>query len=739
MHDGYDASAPATYTLDVRGSQPLLGNDTWQVQVDPTGTPQAVAYTHVGALQNVTSVTWNDSGVAKVPGELTDPAVAVKTRPSHGTLVFQADGECTYTPNEGFTGTDGFTYEVPSLPNVPPAKVEIHVVPQGTPASFDWPEEPAPAMVQVPVGTTLNQPASAGLLADWNNNFAATYGPATVSVVEAPIYGSVIVQPDGSYAYSATRAGQSSKFADWDYFTVVLHRPGVQDSAPVTVAVEQTDSLPTAGQKSWSSLWTYARQPQAFDLRALFADSSHKMGDMSVSFPMGLRTEHGHLSQNPDKTYTYWPDDGFVGTDEMTYKGDDSVAELDYKAEQDDVLGSGYNHVGIDVRPLPVSLSLGSHPAGYPDAVVPLDKGTGFAANLVPLHLNIPAGLPLGTKIELSLNTTLDPAAASKVEVFSRANLFDPNAPLLGGSAGPTATWTMSGVLSGPPETVYVLGKQLSGPVEDEFDLKLTIGDDGGTDFFGNPAATSARTATPTTPFNTPTATAEQPFRVVGDGGYLVAFDGTWNDETDDTDGHKFLKYYDGTFRDYEPGVGTHQNILAKLFNGLTGFEAGFIVDNARRKIQTFYQAGHRDVPVDVIGYSRGSFQAVKFANWLVEDGFKVPDLDPKHQGKTITFHPRVRYIGVISPVGQMGELGTKLDFGWEKSLPSGVASAFVAWDNSPGRLDYPETHIDITRAAQYSSQQFDSTHEEIGYKESVMNALLFSASVAGVPIDWNP
>ena len=98
--DGFDVSAPATYTIRVRQEQPLLGNDVWQVPADPSGTAQPAAFWEGG----VSSVTWNDSGVAAVPGELTDPAVGVLSGPSHGTLVFQDDGECTYQPDAGYAG-----------------------------------------------------------------------------------------------------------------------------------------------------------------------------------------------------------------------------------------------------------------------------------------------------------------------------------------------------------------------------------------------------------------------------------------------------------------------------------------------------------------------------------------------------------------------------------------------------------------------------------------------------------
>ncbi|NEU06716.1 hypothetical protein GZH53_00165, partial [Flavihumibacter sp. R14] len=42
-----------------------------------------------------------------------DAITAIKvTDPANGTLVFNADGSFTYTPNANFNGTDSFTYKV---------------------------------------------------------------------------------------------------------------------------------------------------------------------------------------------------------------------------------------------------------------------------------------------------------------------------------------------------------------------------------------------------------------------------------------------------------------------------------------------------------------------------------------------------------------------------------------------------------------------------------------------------
>ncbi|WP_164916954.1 Ig-like domain-containing protein, partial [Leeuwenhoekiella palythoae] len=60
----------------------------------------------------------------------------VLTQPTNGTLVFNADGTYTYTPNDGFIGEDTFSYEVcdgGSPQACDSADVIIQVLPIGTP------------------------------------------------------------------------------------------------------------------------------------------------------------------------------------------------------------------------------------------------------------------------------------------------------------------------------------------------------------------------------------------------------------------------------------------------------------------------------------------------------------------------------------------------------------------------------------------------------------------------------
>ncbi|WP_164917894.1 Ig-like domain-containing protein, partial [Leeuwenhoekiella marinoflava] len=69
-------------------------------------------------------------------GPVDSEVYTLVTQPNHGTLVFNPDGTYTYTPNDGFIGTDSFSYEVcdgGSPVACDSADVTIQVIPVGTP------------------------------------------------------------------------------------------------------------------------------------------------------------------------------------------------------------------------------------------------------------------------------------------------------------------------------------------------------------------------------------------------------------------------------------------------------------------------------------------------------------------------------------------------------------------------------------------------------------------------------
>ena len=53
--------------------------------------------------------------------------------------------------------------------------------------------------------------------------------------------------------------------------------------------------------------------------------------------------------------------------------------------------------------------------------------------------------------------------------------------------------------------------------------------------------------------------------------------------------------------------------------------------------------------------------------------------------------NPPVRFVGLVSSVGQTTSLSTRVDIGWPAALDAGVQSSYEALDDQPDDLIYPQ------------------------------------------------
>lgn len=95
--DATGESTPVTVTIDVvtsENSRPVASNDEYHLDADSTLT------------------TTPENGVMSNDSDLDGDALtaAIFQQPLNGQVTFAADGSFVYTPNAGFSGTDGFTY-----------------------------------------------------------------------------------------------------------------------------------------------------------------------------------------------------------------------------------------------------------------------------------------------------------------------------------------------------------------------------------------------------------------------------------------------------------------------------------------------------------------------------------------------------------------------------------------------------------------------------------------------------
>jgi hypothetical protein len=74
------------------------------------------------------------TSAGNVGTELDPTSLTIAEEPENGTVTINADGTVTYTPNEGFTGQDVFTYTVCDTAepaNCQTGTVTVTVIPEG--------------------------------------------------------------------------------------------------------------------------------------------------------------------------------------------------------------------------------------------------------------------------------------------------------------------------------------------------------------------------------------------------------------------------------------------------------------------------------------------------------------------------------------------------------------------------------------------------------------------------------
>ncbi|MBF4582923.1 tandem-95 repeat protein [Curtobacterium sp. VKM Ac-2865] len=329
------------------------------------------ATTAVGTTLSVPAsagVLGNDSG--------TGLSVVSNTTPAHGSATVAADGSWTYTPADGFSGTDAFDYTAKdSSGRTATSTVTVTVKPNA-----------AADAVTVHAGSTAKAAAGDGLLAN-----DAGKG-LTITDHTDPAHGVLDLRADGSYTYTPA-AGWSGP----DTFTYTA----TDDSGATTTATVTVTVLPTAGADTVTAT---AGQPTVGAAPGLLADDLGH--DVRVSG--STQPAHGTVAVQPDGSYTYTPATGFSGTDTFTYTVTD---------------GTGSDTVTVTVHVAPKAVADIVDVAAGGSAVT-TDRATGLLGNDLGDGLSVTAHTtPAHGSLELDGATgtyTYTPAAG-----FSGTDTFD--------------------------------------------------------------------------------------------------------------------------------------------------------------------------------------------------------------------------------------------------------------------------------------------------------------------------
>jgi VCBS repeat-containing protein len=300
LNDGLANSRVATVTLTVgliTNAAPQGIEDAYTVEAGETLTVAAP-----GVLGNDT-----DADGDPLTAVLVDDA-------AHGELVLNADGSFSYTPEAGFTGSDTFTYKAndgTADGNV--VTVTLTVTPEGT----GTPIEAADDSYTADADTALSIDVAGGVLA---NDVDAEGDPLTAAVVTGPANGTLALAADGSFVYTP-----NAGFTGSDSFTYeATDGTNVSNEATVTIEVEAAaeNERPTAGNDSYDVDAGGVLEVPAGE-GVLGDDSDPEGSPLTAVFFSG--PEHGTLTLNEDGSFTYTPDEGFVGLDSFLYRSFDGV------------------------------------------------------------------------------------------------------------------------------------------------------------------------------------------------------------------------------------------------------------------------------------------------------------------------------------------------------------------------------------------------------------------------------
>jgi hypothetical protein len=240
--------------------------------------------------------------------------------PQHGSLRSLGNGQVRYEPAALYNGTDSFRYRLSDgLLGSNVATVQFEVLPTNSaPTALDdgFAGEEDSAIVG---NVVANDSDGDGDL-------------LTASLVDGPLHGSLLLDPDGSFRYLP-----SDDFHGTDSFRYVA-RDGRADStaATVTLTVRPVNDAPVARDIVYaldedSALFVAA-------IGVLSNDSDVDGDPLTASLVDGAA--HGSLQLNADGSFLYTPDANFHGTDSFRYRVNDGSTD------------SAVATVGLMVRPL---------------------------------------------------------------------------------------------------------------------------------------------------------------------------------------------------------------------------------------------------------------------------------------------------------------------------------------------------------------------------------------------------
>lgn len=223
----------------------------------------------------------------------------------HGSVSFTVS-TITYTPNSGYTGPDSFTYTISDGLLNDSATVNVTVNDVNNPPSADN------DVYVVVTGNTLN----GNVLSDDSDPDG---DPLTASLVTGPAHASsFVLNADGSFSYTP-----ESGYTGDDSFTYAAYDGEFSSNvATAFITVNATDPSENRPPIAQNDSYTTAFNTTV-NGNVLGNDSDPDGDPLIASLTSG--PSHGALTLNADGSFSYTPDDGFVGDDSFSYAAGDGA------------------------------------------------------------------------------------------------------------------------------------------------------------------------------------------------------------------------------------------------------------------------------------------------------------------------------------------------------------------------------------------------------------------------------
>ncbi len=319
-----DYSGPDSFTFTATDTVTGLASNTATVAitVNPTPPPNAVP----PVAGNLALTTYENTAIAGALPAVVTPAAdtlvfALAAQPAHGTVAITdtATGAFTYTPDTGYSGSDGFTFT---------AQDTVTGLTSNTATvTFTINATPPPNAV-APVASDLD-------LTGYENEAIAGVLPAVVTPAADTLVFALAAQPaHGTVAITDTATGAFTYTPDTGYsgsdgftFTAQDTVTGLtSNTATVTLTINATPPpTPVAPVANDMELAAYENIAFTGRLPAAVTPASDVL-----SFVIGTQPTYGTVAITDTATgaFTYTPAHGYSGDDTFTFTAQDTVSGL---------------------------------------------------------------------------------------------------------------------------------------------------------------------------------------------------------------------------------------------------------------------------------------------------------------------------------------------------------------------------------------------------------------------------